>query len=128
MTDKPKRPATSGTRKGNGSGKGSWGGPAKGAGTSDAPPATPFGAGNKAAAGYHDMSKSERLAKLDELKWNIAMGLTKAENVQLAAAMSFEDRHLGKARQSMELSGVDGEPIKHDGTLTVVFKRPSAGD
>lgn len=59
---KPPRKATSTTRRGNGPGKGpGWGGPAKGM-----PPrgekAAAFEQGNTAAAGYHDMSKSERIA------------------------------------------------------------------
>ena len=90
----PKRHATSGTRKGNGAG---WGGPAKKAGT-DAPMRAPFEAGNDAAKGYHDMSKSDRLAAVDERKWMIGMGLIpNVQPVEMTALNSYEERHIGKA-------------------------------
>ena len=51
MTDAPKkRPPTSGTRKGNGAGKGQWGGPAKGASVDRADVQPPFPPGNQIGA------------------------------------------------------------------------------
>ena len=122
MTDKPppKRPATSATRKGNGAG---WGGPAKKAGT-DAPMRAPFEAGNDAAKGYHDMSKSERLAAVDERKWMIGMGLIpNVQPVEMTALNSYEERHIGKAIARQEHSGPDGAPIPT--SLTIGFRKPS---
>ena len=104
----PKRHATSATRKGNGTG---YGGPAKGAGA-DAPMQAPFEAGNQAAKGYHDMSRSDRLAALDERKWMIGMGLVpNVLPVEVAAINSYEVRHLGTPTQTLQHSGPDGGPI-----------------
>ena len=110
---------TSGTRpKGSGkpasgipaSGPG-WGGRAKGFEHNDAAKAPTFGPGNQAAAGYHDMSKSQRLAALDELKFNIAMGLETADMVRVKALESYEDRHLGKSPSSLQVTGDAEHPV-----------------
>lgn len=102
-----KRKPTPGTRRGNGPG---WGGNATGAGF-DAPPHPPYEVGNQAARGYHDMSRSERLAALDERKWQIAMGEVQAEQVCMKALDSYEARHLGTPTQTLQHSGPDGGPI-----------------
>ena len=119
MPDKPpKRPATSSTRKGNGAG---WGGPAKGAAASRGEMQAPFLAGNSAAKGYHDMSKSERLAALDERKWLIAMGqVADASQVQMAAVNSYEDRHVGKAIARTITSFVDDATKLDDAALAAI--------
>ena len=118
MTDKPpKRPATSGTRKGNGAG---WGGLAKKAGT-DAPMRAPFEAGNQAAKGYHDMSKSERLAAVDERKWMIGMGLIpNVAPVEMMALNSYEERNAGKAIARTITSFVDDATKLDDAALAAI--------
>ena len=98
-----------------------WGGAPKGAG-SHAERAPVFEAGNEAARGYHDMSKSELLAALDERKWLIAMGLEQAEMVQARALDSYEARHLGTPTQTLQHSGPDGGAILT--SLTVTFRKP----
>ena len=84
-----------------------------------------FEPGNQAAKGYHDMSRSERLAALDERKWNIGMGLVKAEQVAMKAIDSYEDRHMGKAVQAVQHSGPDGGPLQIQ-TVTQ-YQLPSNG-
>ena len=120
MPDTParKRPPTSGTRKGNGPG---WGGAAKGA-PPQAKMAPAFEAGNQAAAGYHDMSRSQRLAALDERKWQIAMGEVMVEQVAMKALESYENRHLGTPVAKQEHSGPDGAAIPT--SLTILFRKP----
>lgn len=106
MTAKITRPSRA--RKGNGPG---WGGPARGAEPRSEAAAT-FTDGNQAAAGYHDMSRSQRLAALDERKWMIGMGLLPTvQPVEVAAINSYENRHLGTPVAKQEHSGPDGGPI-----------------
>lgn len=116
-----KRPPTSGTRRGNGAG---WGGPAKGEGSAGEP--VPFEVGNQVAVGHggHDLykllNKEQRLAALDERKFNIAMGLVAdAQPVMVSAINSFEDRHIGKVTQPIAAEAgtlasfvIYGEPEK----------------
>ena len=118
MPDSPKK---RGRSPGNGAG---WGGPAKGAGWI-AKTHPPFEQGNQMAKGYHDMSRSERLAALDERKWQIAMGLQDVEPVALAALNSYEDRHMGKAKQALTIGGdQDGAPLKNE--IMVTFRKTAA--
>ena len=113
----PKRPATFGTRKGNGSG---YGGPAKGSGA-DAPMQAPFEAGNQAAKGYHDMSRSERLAAVDERKWMIGMGLIpNVAPVEMMALNSYEERNAGKAIARTITSFVDDATKLDDAALAAI--------
>ena len=126
MSDSPKRPPTSGTRRGSGKGKSGdgWGGPANGTGSVAAAHAQ-FEAGNSVAKGYHDMSRLERLAALDERKWQIAMGQTATETVALMALNSYEDRHLGKAKQALTIGGEqDGAPLKNE--IIITYRTPVA--
>ena len=110
----PRGGRTSGTRaKGSGipasgipAGGMGWGGKPQGM-PEHAPAAPAFEPGNQAAVGYHDMSRSERLAALDELKFNIAMGRETADLVRMKALESYEDRHLGKAIARNENRDVD---------------------
>ena len=68
------------------------------------------------------MTRAERLAALQERMWQIAMGTAPdAMPVQVTAAVAFLNRELGLPRQSMELSGANGEAIKHDVSITVSF-------
>lgn len=89
-----KRPPTSGTRKGNGAG---WGGPAQGSGTGGEPVA--FEAGNQAASGRQqpDLSKAERIARLQDNLEHLAL-YGENENVRVSAS-----NHL--------LNRLDGMPI-----------------
>jgi len=113
---------TSTTRsKGNGPGKGPGiGGPAKGM-----PPRgerSTFQPGNK----MRDLPPNERRAARVEAAWRVREEALEHEDWRARAYAA--DSILGKAMQAIEMSGVDGDPIKHDGTMTIVFKRPSAGD
>ena len=119
MTKPPfKRVATSGTRKGNGAG---WGGPAKGASVSRGEMQAPFLAGNSAAKGYHDMSKSERLAAVDERKWMIGMGLIpNVQPVEMTALNSYEERNAGKAIARTITSVVDDATKLDDAVLEAI--------
>lgn len=89
-----KRPPTSGTRRGNGAG---WGGAAKGEGVAGEPVA--FEAGNQAAVGHgpHDLTKAERIARLQDNLEHLALH-AEAENVRMQAS-----NHL--------LNRLDGMPI-----------------
>ena len=110
----PKRPHA--PRGGDG-----WGDAPKGAG-SQAERAPAFEAGNEAARGFHDMSKSERLAAVDHRKWRVAMGLERVEMVETRAMDSYEARHLGTPTQTLQHSGPDGGAILT--SLTVTFRKP----
>lgn len=88
-------------RRGNGFGHGwgrgpGWGGPARGAG-SRAAKAAPFTAGNRAAAGEHNMSRSQRRQALLDMLFNLAR-TADSEEVQLAAIVAWLNR-------------VEGEPV-----------------
>ena len=114
----PKRHATSGTRKGSGTG---YGGPAKGPGA-DAPMQAPFEPGNDAAKGHHDMSRSERI----ELMTLHLMGLGRnadQQRDQISATIGAL-RHLTDNVTKVEVSGPDGAPIPT--SLSVMFRKPSA--
>jgi hypothetical protein len=96
---KPKRKATSGTRKGNRPGKGpGWGGERKGADPARKSKLEPFEPGNQAAAGYHTFGKSERLEKHREMLWTLGM---EAENemVRVTAIRAYADREEGMPLQ-----------------------------
>ena len=98
MSDTPKRKATAGTRKGNGAGKGvGWGGPAKGM-TPRAEQADAFEVGNTAAAGYHDMSKSERLEAHRAMLWGLGMS-AECEATRVQAIKAYADREEGMPLQ-----------------------------
>ena len=120
MPDKPppKRPATSGTRKGNGTG---YGGPAKGAGA-DAPMQPPFEAGNDAAKGHHDMSRSERIEHLTLHLMDLGDNADQQRD-QISATIGAL-RHLTDNVTKVEVSGPDGAPIPT--SLSVMFRKPSA--
>ena len=73
MPDNPKRPATKGTRKGNGPGMGhGWGGQAKGKSASNAEMHAQFEPGNAVAVGPHDMSDRDRIAALKDNLYDLA--------------------------------------------------------
>ncbi len=92
---KPKRKATSGTRKGNGPGKGpGWGGERKGADPARKTKAEAFEPGNQVARGYHEFTKSERLEQHRAMLWTLGM---QAENemVRVTAIRTYADREEG---------------------------------
>lgn len=82
-------------RRGNGSGQGeSWGGPAKGAGSTSTR-AAPFERGNTASTGQRDMSGAEKARLLKEHLYKLATTATR-EETQVVAATAWLDRHEGK--------------------------------
>lgn len=91
-------------RRGNGSGhdwgKGTgWGGPARGVGSKLAK-ATPFTVGNRAAAGGHNLSRSQRRQALLNMLFNLAR-TADSEEVQLAAIVAWLNRVEGKPAAMM---------------------------
>ena len=108
MPDTParKRPPTSGTRKGNGPG---WGGAAKGA-PARAEMAPPFEVGNQAAAGHHDMSRSQRIEHL--VLRLMQMGDTAGEERDRITAALGALRHLAGDTTKIEMSGPNGGPMQ----------------
>lgn len=86
-------------RRGNGTGHGwgkgtGWGGPARGAG-SKAAKAAPFTIGNQAAAGGHNLSRSQKRQALLDMLFDLALTAS-SEEVQLAANVAWLNRVEGK--------------------------------
>ena len=104
--------------------------PGRGAGrdlaaSTQTPALTVLGVEGDGAKGYHAMTRAERLAALQERMWQIAMGTApNSTPVQVSAAVAFLNRELGLPRQSMELSGANGEAIKQEMSITVAFRKP----
>jgi hypothetical protein len=85
----------------------------------------PFGTGNKAAAGNHNSKRAARFRELlseeiDEEKtralirklYERAMATPEEGQADIAAARELLDRMVGKAPQSMEVTGPDGGAIQ----------------
>ncbi len=121
MTDKPKRPATSGTRRGNGAG---WGGPAKGIPAS-ADTASKFEPGNKAAlpagerASVMQRTRATRDAMIAVYE-RIAADETAPPMAQITAADKWLDRHEGKPIARMVNMTPDDVSVLDDGTLASI--------
>ncbi len=106
-TDKPKRRATSTTRRGNGAGKGAgWGGPAKGAGNHGPGPGRP----TLAAAAVIAMAKAERIEALKSHLIGLAL-TAEREETQVTATLGYL-KHEDAPAQRVELGGVDGGPLR----------------
>lgn len=86
-------------RRGNGAGHGwgkglGWGGPARGIG-SRAMRAPPFTAGNRAAAGRHNMDRSQRRQALLDALFDLAR-TAESDEVRVAATVAWLNRVEGK--------------------------------
>ena len=87
--------ARRGTGVGHGWGKGpGWGGPARGAGNGAAK-ATPFAAGNQAAAVGHNLSRSQRRQALLDMLADLAF-TADSDEVRVAAIVAWLNRFEGK--------------------------------
>ncbi len=123
MADKLKRPPTSGTRHGNGSGKGeSWGGAArspgepKGLRANKLMPA-PFAPGNQAAASSRRGAEAAQALK-DHL-FDLARNAERQET-QVTAAVAWLNRHEGTPiARNINLTP-DDVSVLDDGTLTAI--------
>ena len=103
MAGATKRPATKGTRRGNGAGKGvGWGGPAKGAGNHGPGPGRP----TLAVAAVIAMAKSERIEALKEHLIGLALAAER-EETQVTATLGFlkhEDAGAAPARTEVTIT------------------------
>jgi len=116
MPDKPKRPATSGTRHGNGAGKGDgYGGPARAPGDKQNL-RTPFEPGNQVT---HVRRGPEAAQALKDHLFALATTAERQET-QVTAAVAWLNRHEGTPiARNINLTP-DDVTVLDDGTLTAI--------
>lgn len=99
-----------------------WGGPARGAGTSKAPSAQVFKAGNRKAAGPHDLSGYRRCQQLLEMLYTLAM-TAESQDVQVSAAVAWLNRVEGKpVARTINVALGDSSALEDAALATIVLR------